>query len=55
MNVTEPVGAEPVPEYVTVAVKVTKLPYVDVGDDETRPVVVAAGVTVRVPFTKLKL
>jgi hypothetical protein len=51
MNVTVPVA--PVP--VTVAVNVTELPYVDGLADDATLVVVDAGVTVSVPFTKIKL
>ncbi len=43
LNVTVPVGTAPLPE--TVAVKVTELPYVDVGRDDTTLIVTEAFVT----------
>ncbi len=51
LNVTVPVAPAPV----TVAVKVTELPYVDGLRVDVTPVVVDAEVTVSVPFTKLKV
>ena len=49
LNVTEPVAVE-----LTVAVKVTELPYVDVGNDDVTLVDEAIAVIVNTPFTKLK-
>jgi hypothetical protein len=43
LNVTVPVGTAPLP--VTVAVKVTELPYVDVGKDDTTVIVTEPFVT----------
>jgi hypothetical protein len=54
LNVTKS-GGMPVVLLMTVAVKVTEAPYVDGLADDATLVIVDAGVTVSVPFTKLKL
>lgn len=54
LNVTKPVGT-PAVLLMTVAVKVTDVPYVDGLRDDPAFIVVDAGFTVSVPFTKVKL